>query len=156
MSVVYLEMLSHKTPHVGRWEFSVTEPWETVSSLLESSVSHGKPGPALALKFLVLVFQSDLQSYLEDSLDQNRLSSEYQPLLACVLCPSDSTSWSRRMQHLCQFYIRAVEDNLPVLETVRALVGLTAQLLQLKERAGDSNTYKLEMARFLAVFMLFA
>ena len=150
MSVVYLEMLSNKRPYVGTWEFSVTEPWETVSCLLESSVSHGKPGPALALKFLVLVFQSDLQNYLEDSLDQNRLSSEYKPLLASVLCPSDSTSWSRRMQHLCQFYTRAVKDNLPVLETVRALVGLTAQVLQLKERSGDSNTHKLEMARFLA------
>ena len=159
MSLVYLEMMSHKTPHVGNWEFSVTEPWEVLSNLLESCVTekqddHGDPldvsGPAMALEFLVLVCHYDLDNYLEESLNQNRLRSDYQPLLVRIFCPSDSACFSRRMQQLCKFYSRAVAGAIPALETFRALLGLTAQVLQLKERTDNSNSHKEDIASFLA------
>lgn len=159
MSLVYLEMMSHKTPHVGNWEFSVTEPWEVLSNLLESCVNekqdyHGDPlevsGPAMALEFLVLVCHYDLDNYLEESLAQNRLSSDYQALLVRIFCPSDSACFSRRMQQLCKFYSRAVAGAVPALETLRALLGLTAQVLQLKERTDNSNSHKEDIASFLA------
>ena len=152
-------MMSHRTPHVEvNWEFSATEPWEVLCNLLQSC-SHEEEetadhlessGAALGLEFLVLVCRLDLQNYLDYSLAQNKLAGDYRPLLASILCPSDSLSWSGRMRQLCKLYSRAVAEKVPALPSLRSLVGLTAQLLQLKERTGDSNSQKEEMAKFLA------
>ena len=150
--------LSQKIPHVDNWEFSATEPWEVLSSLLESCCQEEEEesdhmessGAALGLEFLVLICRADLENYLEQSRAQNKLAGDYQPLLARILCPSDSLSWSGRMKQVCKLYSRAVAQRVPALPSLRSLVGLTAQLLQLKERTRDSNSQKVEMARFLA------
>ena len=158
LSEAYLEMMSHNTPHVGTWEFSVTEPWEVLSSLLETCCQEEQEdtdqlessGAALGLQFLVLIFRLDLENYLEHSRAQNKLAGDYRPLLARVLCPSDSLGWCGRMKQVCRLYSRAVAQKVPGLPSLRCLVGLTGQLLQLKERTEDSNTGKVEMARYLA------
>ena len=154
-------MMSHRTPHIDNWEFSATEPWEVLSSLLESCCSSPEEeeeaadplqssGAALGLEFLVLVCRLDLENYLAQSIAHNRLAADYRPLLANILSPSDSLAWGGRMKQLCKLFSRAVAEKVPALPTVRCLVALTAQLLQLKERTGDSNTQKVEMAKFLA------
>ena len=158
LSEAYLEMMSHNTPHIGTWEFSVTEPWEVLSSLLETCCQEEQEdtdqlessGAALGLQFLVLIFRLDLENYLEHSRAQNKLAGDYRPLLARVLCPSDSLGWCGRMKQVCRLYSRAVAQKVPGLPSLRCLVGLTGQLLQLKERTEDSNTGKVEMARYLA------
>ena len=154
-------MMSHRTPHVNDWEFSATEPWEVLSNLLETCYSSPEEeeetadplqssGAALGLEFLVLVCRLDLENYLAQSIAHNRLAGDYRPLLASILCPSDSLGWGGRMKQLCKLFSRAVAEKVPALPTVRCLVALTAQLLQLKERTGDSNSQKVEMAKFLA------
>ena len=150
-------MMTHKTPHVGTWEFSATEPWEVLASLLESCChqeesedSLQSSGAALGLEFLVLVCRLDLQNYLDQSIADNRLAGDYRPLLASILCPSDSTCWSGRMKQLCRLYCRAVAEKVPALPSVRTLLALAAQLLQQKERTAVSNSQKEEMAKFLA------
>ena len=155
-------MMSHSTPHLDNWEFSATEPWEVLSSLLETCCHDEEEeeeentfdlepsGAALGLEFLVLICQSDLQSFLDQSIAQNKLAGDYKPLLSRILCPSESLTWSGRMKQVCRLYSRALAQKVPALPSLRTLVGLTAQLLQLKERTGRSNSEKVEMAKFLA------
>ena len=156
MSEVYLQMLSHDTPNVGTWEFSATEPWDVLSSILESAVTEEdgnqleESGPVLALRFLENVCHQDLDSYLAYSLAKDRLGSDYRPLLARILCPSGSTSFSGNMKFLCKFYCRAVAKGVPALASIRSLLGLASQILQLKERNLTDNSNKEEMAKFLA------
>ena len=160
MTVVYLEILSFSTPHLDKWRFSNTEPWDFLRDLLEKSINQSSTdensnqeensGNVLVLKFLAQVCQSDLEQVVDVSVAEDNLSTEYKPLLGRILCPTESVGWSKRMQQLCQYYCRALTGVCAALSPVRQLVGLTAQMIHFKERSGESNSAKVEMAKFLA------
>ena len=160
----YLELMSKSRPYLDRWEFDSTEPWEFLSGVLQSCMSNQEEevedikhsGHSLLLQFLTEICYSDMIRYSDYLVTQDSLESDYKPILARILFPSDSVGWSRRIERLSKLYIDGVSSNMieSNLACVRKMVGLAAQLLQYSERSSktsQSNSKKLEMARALAI-----
>jgi len=161
----YVELMSRTRPHLDRWEFDSTEPWEFLSGVIESCLGSQaddqgenieKSGNSLLLRFLTEICYSDMTRYSDYLVTQDSLKCDYRPVLARILFPSESIGWSRRVERLSKLYINGICTNMHEinLSCVRKLVGLAAQLLQLHERSSkdsQSNHKKLEMARSLAL-----
>lgn len=156
----YLELMSKTRPHLDRWEFDCGEPWEFLSGVIETCLGGQEDaetsGQSLLLQLLTEICLSDLTRWYDCQVAMDTLDSDYRPVLARVLFPSESVGWSRRVERLCKLYMEGLTSNMAEtdLSCLRKLVGLAAQLIQFYERSSknsQSNSKKLEMARFLAL-----
>jgi len=161
----YLELMSKTIPHLDKWEFDCVEPWEFLGSVIVACVgSHQEinvvsdyleetSGHSLLLNLLTEIFEADMTRWFDHMVMTDDLETDYKPILAQVLFPSESVGWSRRVERLCKLYMEGVAICLPEndLSCIRKLVGLAAQLIQFKERSksSHSNSRKMEMVNFL-------
>ena len=112
-------------------------------------------GYSLLLKLFTEICETDMNNWFTHITEQDNIDfADYKPFLACVLCPKDNVGWSKQYQILVNLYVKAISMNSHEtdLVNVRKLVGLSAQILQLRDRAekNNRNKLKLEMSKSLA------
>jgi len=112
-------------------------------------------GYSLLLKLFTEICETDMNNWYSHITEEDTIDfTDYKPFLACVLCPNDNVGWSKQYQILVNLFIKAISMNCHEtdLVNVRKLIGLSAQILQFKDRAetNNRNKLKLEMAKSLA------
>lgn len=178
----YLHLMSSTVPDKSNWELGVKEPWEFLVTVVEgciaansqetSSVSESEIIPweekdqsvgqngswSLMLRLIVELLDTDLKNWFEDLLNTDvgiDMTGGNCPLVASVIWPAEIIEWSKRLEKLCTWYVSGVGGFLSEqdLESLRKMIGLAAQVIQMKERSREvtyHNINKNEMATCLA------
>ncbi len=121
----------------------------------ESKLFADSMGSSLVLKLFTEICETDMNNWFNHITAKDTIDfADYKPFLACVLCPNDSVGWSKQYQILVNLYIKAISMNSyeTDLANIRKLIGLSAQILQFRDRAEKSNRnkLKLELSKSLA------
>jgi len=160
LGIYYLELMSKTRPHLDKWEFDCREPWDFLKTLIccileEDNQPHSPTGDSLVFKFLIKLCELDMNNWYDHVVAEDCLESEYKPILARILFPSEPIGFTKRIEMLCNLYVEAIVRNIneDLLTYIRNVVGLASQLIQFSERSSKhshSNAGKLDIASNLA------